>query len=96
MTVEQMGENAPQQREQMGQKKKILPRHRNPLLADVKGKWIFKWRKTEVSDGACTQMTVRCRGRYRQTDHLIDRMRTWVLELEVKHQLQPVSVAAAK
>lgn len=37
MTAEQMGENAPQQREQMGQKK-ILPRHKTPLLADVKGK----------------------------------------------------------
>lgn len=58
MTAEQMGGNAPQWREQMGQKEKTVPRHKNPLLADVKGKWIFKWKKTKVrilqkaSDGA--------------------------------------------
>lgn len=48
MTVKQMGGNAPQWREQMGQKEKTVPRQKNPLLADVKEECIFKWRKTKV------------------------------------------------
>lgn len=38
MTVKQMGGNAPQWREHMGYKEKTVPRHKNLLLADVKGK----------------------------------------------------------
>lgn len=57
MTFKQMGGKAPQWREHMGYKEKAVPRHKNLLLADVKGKRIFKWRKRicqKASDRAYT------------------------------------------
>lgn len=41
MTFKQMGGYVPQWREHMGYKEKTVPSHKNLLLTDVKGKWVF-------------------------------------------------------